>query len=51
MKKGLEIMRATRRRAWLEDLMQFVEHQGGIISEAICARRRWMPTFAVDWSP
>jgi hypothetical protein len=30
MKKGLEIVKATLKKAWLEDLMQFVERQGGI---------------------
>jgi hypothetical protein len=30
MKKGFEIVKATLKKAWLEDLMQFVERQGGI---------------------
>ncbi len=35
MKKGFEIMRATRKRAWLEDLMQIVERQGGATFEVM----------------
>ena len=30
MKKGFEIVKATLKKARLEDLMQFVERQGGI---------------------
>ena len=30
MKKGLETLKATLKKAWLDDLMQFVERQGGI---------------------
>ena len=29
MKKGLETMKATLKKAWLEDLMQFGKRQGG----------------------
>ena len=35
MKKGLGIMKATLKKAWLEDLMQFVKRQGGDTCEVM----------------
>ena len=35
MKQGLEIVKATLKQAWLEDLMQFVERQGGATCEVM----------------
>jgi hypothetical protein len=35
MKKGLETMKATLKKAWLEDLMQFVKRQGGDTCEVM----------------
>ena len=35
MKKGLGIMKATLKEAWLEDLMQFVKRQGGDTCEVM----------------
>ncbi len=35
MKQGLDIVKATLKQAWLEDLMQFVERHGGAICEVM----------------
>ena len=47
MKKGFEIVKATLKKAWLEDLMQFVERQAGITFVVTGRTPRWMPAFAL----
>ena len=50
-KKGLEIVKATLKKAWLEGLMQFVSAKAGSPLGAWDTLRRWLPTFAFYWSP